>query len=202
MIRCFLSQVDRKTKNSSLMALIYDQTLTCSGALPLEQPQMIYNDSQVHRAELPAVNGITNARSLARIFSLLINDVHENDQQRKCLLSKKTLTQATTNITPADEPDLTLYDKPTTFSKSGFQTYGECFQILGDGVFGHTGKIKDSHTSNLYSLMIGYGGSCAFAYPPSQLTYAHVCNQLDPLALTVDIRSVRVIDAIKTILQQ
>ena len=123
------------------MSLISDQTLTCSGALPLEQSTMIYNESRVHRAILPAVNGITNARTLARIYSLLINDVKENGKTFKCLLSPHTLTQAISNITPAGEPDRTLYDKPTTFSRSGFQTYGDCFRILGDGVFGHTGTM-------------------------------------------------------------
>jgi hypothetical protein len=123
------------------MTLRCDKTLSCSGALPLEQPKMIYNETVVHRAELPAVNGITNARSLARIYSLLINDVHENGKKLKCLLSKNTLAQAIKDITPVDEPDQNLYNKPTTFSKSGFQTYGDCFKIFGHGVFGHTGKI-------------------------------------------------------------
>jgi len=50
--------------------------------------------------------------------------------------------------------------------------------------------------------MIGYGGSCAFAYLPCQLTYAYVCNQLDPLALTVDPRSTRVIQTIENILKR
>ncbi len=139
----FEKQVDHKTDAVNLMASIYDKTLTCSGALPIGQPsQMIYNESRVHRAELPAVNGITNARSLARIYSLLINDVHENGKTFKCLLSQNTLIQAITNVTPENEPDRTLYDYPTRFSKSGFQIYGECFEILGDGVFGHTGKIN------------------------------------------------------------
>jgi len=182
--------------------LISDKTLTCSGALPLGQSKMIYNESQIHHAELPAVNGITNARSLAKIFSLLINDVKENGKTLKCLLSNNTLRQAIKDVTPSDEPDQTLYNKPTTFSKSGFQTYGDCFKILGDGVFGHTGKIIVSKTHSIFIFTIGYGGSCAFAYPPYQLTYAHVCNQLDPLALTIDPRSVRVIQAIENILKQ
>ena len=50
--------------------------------------------------------------------------------------------------------------------------------------------------------MLGYGGSCAFAYPQYQLTYAHVCNQLDPLALTIDSRSIRVIEVMENIIQQ
>ncbi len=196
-------QVEKDSNKPGLLALIYDQTLTCSGALPLEQPKMIYNELQVHRAALPAVNGISNARTLAKIFSLLINDVNENGNKIKCLLSKNTLTQAIKNVTPDGEPDQTLYNIPTSFSKSGFQIYGECFKVFGDGVFGHTGKtIGFFKPLVIFIFIIGYGGSCAFAYPPYQLTYAHVCNQLDPLALTIDRRSVRVIQAIENILKQ
>jgi len=101
---------------------------------------MIYNEPQVHHAELPSVNGITNARSLARIYSLLIGDVYENGKKLKCFLSEKTLSQATKNNTPDGELDQTLYKMSTTFSKGGFQTYGDSFHLLGEGVFGHTGK--------------------------------------------------------------
>jgi len=49
-------------------------------------------------------------------------------------------------------------------------------------------------------LKIGFGGSCAFAFPPYQLSYGYVCNQLDPATLTIDPRSVRVIQTIENIL--
>ncbi|CAF4498108.1 unnamed protein product, partial [Rotaria sp. Silwood2] len=129
----FEKQVDRKTVDPKFIDSAADKTLTFNGALPLEQSQMIYNESKIHRAELPAVNGITNARSLAKIYSLLIGDVHENGNVLKCLLR--------------------------------------------------------------------YGGSCAFAYPSQQLTYAHVCNHLDPYAFTIDHRSIRIIQAIENILK-
>ncbi|CAF4424193.1 unnamed protein product, partial [Adineta steineri] len=93
---------------------IADQTLSCSGALPLGQSEMIYNKPEIHRAILPAVNGITNARTLARIYSLLIGDVYENEKILKCLLSQKTLSEAIKNITPQNELDQTLYQIPTT----------------------------------------------------------------------------------------
>jgi hypothetical protein len=51
-----------------------------------------------------------------------------------------------------------------------------------------------------FALKIGFGGSCAFAFPPYQLSYGYVCNHLDPAALTVDPRSVRIIQAIEYIL--
>jgi hypothetical protein len=44
------------------------------------------------------------------------------------------------------------------------------------------------------------GGSCALAYVPQQLTFAHVCNQLDFTVTTLDPRSVRVFQAIENIL--
>jgi hypothetical protein len=53
----------------------------------------------------------------------------------------------------------------------------------------------------IFIFYIGYGGSCAFAYPPYQLTYAHVCNQLDALVLNIDPRSRRIIKAIENIIK-
>ena len=117
-----------------------DLASTCNGAYVSRDGKSIYNDPRLYRAQLPGANGITHARSLARLYALLIGDVHEDDQLRKCLLSKVTLAEATKNITPPGEPDRNWYDLPSTFSKGAFQTYGPCFDILGDQVFGHSGK--------------------------------------------------------------
>ena len=116
--------------------------MSCSGAFPLEKLTSICNEARLHRAQLPAVNGITNARSLARIYALLIGDIDDGGQQAKRLVSETTLREATRDITPAGEPDVNWYNLPTTFAKGGFQTYGDCFQILGNEVFGHSGKIR------------------------------------------------------------
>jgi hypothetical protein len=117
-----------------------NKALTCSGAFPLGRPNLIFNEPRCHRAELPAINGITNARSLARIYSLLIGDINENGKKQKRLVSEKTIMEAIKNVTPTGELDRNWYDMPTTFGKGGFQIYGECFNILGEGVFGFTGK--------------------------------------------------------------
>lgn len=131
-------QVD--TSNVRPPSLETTQALTCSGAFPVGRPKMIYNEAQFRRAEIPAVNGIGNARSLARIYALLIGDVEENGKRQGRLLSEKTLTEATKNITPTGERDRNWYNMPTIFSKGGFQIHGECLNIFGPGVFGHTGK--------------------------------------------------------------
>jgi hypothetical protein len=93
----------------------------CSGAYSLKGPKILFNETQLHRADLPTVNGITNARSLARIYSLLISDINENGKTQKCLLSEKNLLKAITNVTPQGETD------------------GDYFNILGDGAYGHSG---------------------------------------------------------------
>ena len=101
---------------------------------------MIFNDPRLHRAQLPAVNGITNARVLARIYARLLSDVEENGQTLKCFLSDRTRAEATKDITPEGEPDRNWDNLPSTFSQSGFQTYGRCFNALREGIFGHCGK--------------------------------------------------------------
>jgi hypothetical protein len=65
-------------------------------------------------------------------------------------LSEKTLTEAIVNATPKGEPDRNWYNMLTTFGKGGFQIYGDCFNIFGDGVFGHTGKAQ---TQVLFEMM-------------------------------------------------
>ena len=186
-----------------------DLSSSCNGIFVSKQGNSIYNDPELHRVQLPAVNGITHARSLARIYARLIGDVYEHDDQtRKCLVSKDTLAEATKNITPSGEPDRNWYDLPSTFSKGAFQTYGSCFNILGEEVFGHSGKIASLFVALIWSgreeiiFILGYGGSCAFAFPPQQLAYAYVCNYLDPAALTIDPRTIRIVQTIENILRE
>lgn len=125
-----------------------EKSFSCNGALPLGLPEMVFNDPRVHRAQLPAVNGLTTARALARIYARLLGDVEENGKTLRGLLSDVTRVQATKNITPKGEPDRNWYNMTSTFSQGGFQTFGVCFNIFGDGVFGHCGR-KFSSISRL-----------------------------------------------------
>lgn len=43
---------------------------------------MAYNEQRVHQAEIPAVNGITNARGLARLYYALIGDLDDGKSKR------------------------------------------------------------------------------------------------------------------------
>ncbi|CAF3928306.1 unnamed protein product, partial [Rotaria sp. Silwood1] len=51
-----------------------------SSSNPLSQ-RSVFNDPRVHQAEIPAVNGITNAKSLARIYASLIGNLYDGGQR-------------------------------------------------------------------------------------------------------------------------
>ena len=114
-----------------------------------------FNRRDVHAAEIPAANGISNARSLARVYAATIGEV---DGVR--LLAPATVETARRTVTPDGEPDACLI-MPTTFGM-GFMTHGQFTPYSGTGSFGHPGA----------------GGSVAFAQPERQLGFAYVMNQM------------------------
>ncbi|CAF3102955.1 unnamed protein product [Rotaria sp. Silwood2] len=127
------------------MDRLTEKSMTCSGAFPLKAPSnwdVVFNQPRTHQAVMPAVNGISNAHSLARIYALLIGDVNENDTITKCLLSKKTLQSAIENVTPLDERDHSFFGLMTEFSRGGFELRGDFFKVLGEDGFGHKGELS------------------------------------------------------------
>ena len=115
----------------------------------------MFNRRDVHAAEVPAANGITNAASLARIYAAAIGDV---DGVR--LLDATVVDRARATVTPAGEPDKCLY-MATTFGM-GFMTHGAFTPFGGPGSFGHPGA----------------GGSVGFALPELDLAFGYVMNRM------------------------
>ena len=128
------------------------RALSLNGAFSVDGA---FNRRDVHAAEIPAANGITNARTLARIYAATIGDV---DGVR--LLKPETVERARTKVTPENEPDACLI-MPTTFGM-GFMVHGMFSLFGGPGSFGHPGA----------------GGSVAFALPESELSVAYVMNKM------------------------
>jgi hypothetical protein len=127
------------------MNLLTQKAVTFNGTFPIETQNtrdIFFNKTEIHQAEIPAANGITNARSLARIYARLIGDINEDGQKKQRLISEKTLLQAVTNVTPVGEPDLILFGMKSSFAKGGFHIYSDYFKAFGNGVFGHKGKIR------------------------------------------------------------
>lgn len=129
------------------------QALSLNGAFSVDGA---FNRRDVHAAEIPAANAITNAPTLARIYAATIGDV----DGVRLLKKPETVERARTTVTPPGEPDTCLI-MPTTFGM-GFMTHGMFTPYAGPGSFGHPGA----------------GGSVAFAHPERNLAFAYVMNQM------------------------
>jgi CubicO group peptidase (beta-lactamase class C family) len=113
---------------------------TSNGSTPSDENE--FNRNSTHQAEIPAANGITNARSVARLYAALIGDIEENNYKR--ILSEDILKRATKSNTPANEIDVVLHI-PSQISM-GFFLLDQAFPLLGPGVFGHNGNLKYYNT--------------------------------------------------------
>jgi CubicO group peptidase (beta-lactamase class C family) len=105
--------------------------------------------------ELPAGNGVTNARSLARMYAATIGEV---DGVR--LIGEATMEAARTN--QVEGIDLVLLDELRR--GLGFMLDSERVPMLGPGSFGHPGA----------------GGSLGCADPESGLAFGCVMNKMSP----------------------
>ncbi|CAF0863534.1 unnamed protein product [Adineta ricciae] len=124
----------------------------------------LFNSPQVHATEIPAANGITNARSLARLYASLMTDL-DNGQQKR-LLNPDILKQALK--LPMQGEELNILSNISAPFTMGFMLYSSLFTILGPDTFGHSGA----------------GGSIGLAFPSKNLSFAFVMNQLDPYIIT------------------
>jgi CubicO group peptidase (beta-lactamase class C family) len=130
----------------------FSRALSTNGALPTPDAAT-WNDPRVYRAEIPAANGITNARSLARLYAATVGEV---DGVR--LLSADTVDKA--RAEQAAGADRTLLAK-TRFG-TGFQLPRTDLPLLSPDSFGH----------------IGVGGAVGFADTRHRVAFGYVQNQL------------------------
>ena len=134
-----------------------------------------FNQPRVRAAEIPAANGISNARSLATIYAATMHEINGTH-----LLSSAVRDRATRTVTPENEPDKCLI-LGTTFGM-GFMTSGPFVPMAGPGSFGHPGA----------------GGSVAFAQPSRDMAFAYVMNAMSA-NLAGDLRSQALIKAASTV---
>ncbi len=124
----------------------------------------IWNERRVHAAELPAAGGITDARSLARMYAACLGEI---DGVR--LLTPERLRDATTQRTSG--PNIVLLDLDLQFGL-GFIVPSSLVQLGGPHAFGH----------------FGAGGSAGWADPDADLAFGYVMNRMD-MGLAGDQRS-------------
>ena len=129
-----------------------------------------FDQSLAYTAEIPAVAGVTDARSLARAYAALVDGplrrigVPVVDEMGRMVV---------------DGPDLVLIDQPTRFG-TGFMLSSPREPMLGRGSLGHNGR----------------GGSLGFAHPESGVSYGFVANRM-VLAPGPDRRNTRLIAAVR-----
>ena len=133
-------------------------------------PENHFNTRALHASEMPGANGITTARSLARLYAACIGSI---DGTR--LLSSEAVDAARTERVQGD--DLTLL-KNTRFG-AGFWLHEEGTPMIQDGSFGHPGA----------------GGSLGYANPELGIGYGYVMNQMAG-GLTGDPRTIALNDAV------
>ena len=130
----------------------------------------IWNSRALHAAEVPAANGIGDARSIARMYAACIGTV---DGIR--ILGDEQLRRATTQLTSG--PNTVLLDLDIQFGL-GFMVRSSFIELGGPRSFGH----------------FGAGGSVGWADPDAELAFGYVMNRMD-LGLAGDVRSYELINA-------
>jgi CubicO group peptidase (beta-lactamase class C family) len=117
-----------------------------------------YNNESWQLAEVPSMNGHGNARSIAKIYDIFVNDLI---LEKKILLSKSSIKRCLTeNVSRIDE-SLML---PIRWSQVGLI-------LRGGWLFG---KNKEAFGHN------GWGGSLGFADPILGIGIAYTTNKINP----------------------
>jgi CubicO group peptidase (beta-lactamase class C family) len=133
-----------------------------------------FNSRAVHATEMPAANGITTARSLARMYAATVGEV---DGIR--LLDDDSVAAARREAVNGSDACLVL---PTRFGM-GFMLDGEFAPMLSPHSFGHAGA----------------GGSLGYADPDAKVGYGYVMNQMAG-GIAGDPRTIALNDAVRACL--
>ncbi|HVE28412.1 MAG TPA: serine hydrolase domain-containing protein [Sporichthya sp.] len=162
---------DPGDKPDPLMLQLADPTSLAFGAFFMTTDLMSsMSDPRLWQAQIPAANGLSNARALSRMYAACIGEV---DGVR--LLSPATLRAATT-------PNSEGIDRVLTYETRfglGFQLPSASRPMSGPNCFGH----------------YGLGGSTGFADPDRDFAFGYVVNQMRS-ASTPAPRSSALIDAL------
>ena len=123
-----------------------------NGVLPTPSAEH-WNRRDAHAAEQPAANGITDARSLAKLYAACVAEV---DGVR--LLSDETLSEATRELAAGEDRVIGFRNR----FASGFTLRSESLDLLSDASFGH----------------LGAGGALGFGDVERKVGFGYVANQI------------------------
>jgi CubicO group peptidase (beta-lactamase class C family) len=130
-----------------------------------------YNNENWQTGEIPSMNGHGNARSIAKIYDIFVNDLI---LEKNILLSKTSIKKCLTESISRIDESLMM---PIRWSNVGLI-------LRGGWLFG---KNKESFGHN------GWGGSLGFADPILGIGVAYATNKIDPTLAS----GKRIIDLLK-----
>lgn len=131
---------------------LFARALSTNGALPTPDATT-WNEPDIYAMEQPAANGITDARSLARLYAACVGEV---DGTR--ILSEQAVERARTEQMRGPD-EVTIGESRFGI---GFQLSTPGAPLLGEGSFGHAGA----------------GGALGFGDVTSRVGFGYVQNQL------------------------
>ncbi len=140
--------------------------------------QELWNSPQLHSAEIPAANGICDARSLACLYGACVSEVATESGEKFRIISSDQLERATRQET--EGPDTVLLGMDIHWGL-GFMLNRGLIAAAGLGSprsFGH----------------FGMGGSAGWADPDLELGMGYVMNRME-IGTTGDTRSFRLMQA-------
>jgi CubicO group peptidase (beta-lactamase class C family) len=129
-----------------------------------------YNKEKWQIAEIPSMNGHGNARSIAKIYDIFVNDLV---LEKNILLSKSTIKKCITESISRIDESLML---PIRWSQVGLI-------LRGGWLFG---KNKKSFGHN------GWGGSLGFADPTLGIGVSYTTNKINP-TMSTDFRIINLL---------
>ncbi len=132
----------------------------------------VWDDPRLHAAEIPAANGICDARSLARLYGACVGDVAGPSGQRFRILTSEQLDASLRQRT--EGPDIVLLGLDLQWGL-GF--------MLNRGVVGAAGLGGPRSFGHF-----GMGGSAGWADPDIELGMGYVMNKME-IGTTGDTRS-------------
>lgn len=118
----------------------------------------MFNRPEVRAAELPAANGVSNARSLARLYAAVIGEVEHDGQVVGPLLTPEQ-TAAALDVQTSGPDQVLMFE---TLFGLGFMRSSLFSPYGGPQGFGHSGA----------------GGSMAFADPDNGVAFGYVMNRM------------------------
>ena len=131
----------------------------------------VFNLAKVRAAEVPAANGVTDARGIARLYASCVGEV-DGIRTLTAAQLNDAITQRTTG------GNTVLFNLDIQFGL-GFMLRSSIIALGGPRSFGH----------------FGMGGSAGWADPDAELAFGYVMNKMD-MGMAGDQRSTALINAV------